>query len=428
MSNELPQFARAALSATLADELDRADTLAHFRDEFALPAGIYFCGHSLGPAPKATLGVVQQEVEDWQRLAVRGHFDAHRPWANYAEQLAPALAALLGADTREVIAMNGLTVNLHLLLASFYKPQGARRCILMEAGAFSSDRHAIEGQLRWHGLDPQQCLIELAPPAGHDCLRADDVLAAIERHSSTLALVLWPGVQYRTGQAFDCRAIADAAHRAGAVVGFDHAHAIGNLALQLHEDGGDFAVWCSYKFLNSGPGAVAGAFVHERHHRDSSRVRLGGWWGHEASSRFEMRPGFRPEVGAAGWAVSNPPVLSSAPLAVSLEIFRRAGMSALRAKSQQLSTFLLRGLQQELGHALEILTPSNPSARGNTLALRLTTQAKLTLPACFAELQRRQIACDTRGDVLRLAPAPLYNRFAEVWSVVTQLRALLRQS
>ncbi|MCS6948513.1 MAG: kynureninase, partial [Steroidobacteraceae bacterium] len=314
-------------SAEIARRLDAADPLAGWRAQFALPPGIYFCGHSLGPAPRAAIARVERELDDWQRLGVAGHFAAHTPWARYAESLAEPLAALVGAEPQEVVAMNGLTVNLHLLLGSFYRPSGARRKILIEEGAFSSDRHALENTLRRHGLDPQQDLLELAPRDGEECLRAEDIEAAIERAGHTLALVWWPGVQYRTGQAFDCRAIARSAHRVGALAGFDHAHAIGNVPLALHDDDADFAVWCSYKFLNAGPGAIAGAFVHARHGTDPVRLRPGGWWGHEAATRFAMEPGFRPEAGAAGWAVSNPPVLSAAPLAASLEIFARAGMA-----------------------------------------------------------------------------------------------------
>ena len=267
---------RLPVTAQSAAALDAADPLAPLRAEFALPAGIYFCGHSLGPAPKAAHACLEQEWHDWTTLGVHGHERAQTPWVEYAESLAPALARLTGTAPREVIAMNALTVNLHLLLAAFFRPRGARDCILMESGAFSSDRHAVEGQLRWHGLDPARHLIEVAARPGEHCLREDDVHEAIARYGSRLAVVLWPGVQFRTGQAFDCRAIARSAHAVGALAGFDHAHAIGNVLLDLHASEADFAVWCSYKYLNAGPGAIGGAFVHERHHNDAARLRLGG--------------------------------------------------------------------------------------------------------------------------------------------------------
>ncbi len=404
---------RLPVSMASAAALDAVDPLAALRREFLLPEGIYFCGHSLGPAPRAAHERLEREWSDWVALGVGGHEQAQTPWVRYAESLAPALARLTGAGPAEVIAMNALTVNLHLLLASFFRPLGERNCILMESGAFSSDRHAIEGQLRWHGLDPAQHLIELSTRPGEHCLREDDIHDAIAGHGPRLALVWWPGVQFRTGQAFDCRAIARSAHAAGAIAGFDHAHAIGNVLLDLHADDADFAVWCSYKYLNSGPGAMAGAFVHERHHRDSSRLRLGGWFGHEADSRFAMLPGFKPQAGAAGWTVSNPPIFSAAPLGAALQLFDRAGMTALRAKSVRLTAWLERCLQDRCGNLLDIVTPSNTEARGAMLTLSPRSGTDADSADLLARLAQRGLAIDQRGQWLRMAPAPFFNSFTE---------------
>ncbi len=318
--------------------LDRADELRPLRSRFALPrnaAGVelnYLCGHSLGLAPLAARARVLEELEDWERLGVLGHEHGRRAWIGYAERLAPPLAALVGAGSAEVVAMNSLTVNLHLLLASFYRPAGARRRILIEAGAFPSDRHVVHSQIRWHGLDPAEALLELAPRPGEELLRMEDIDACIGAAGESLALVLWPGVQYRTGQAFDLKPIVSTARRHGATVGFDLAHSIGNLPLALHDSGADFAAWCSYKYLNGGPGAIGGAFVHERHARDERLPRLAGWWGSEPATRFHMGSAFELTPGAPGWQLSNPPVLSAAPLLASLELFAEAGMARLRAQ------------------------------------------------------------------------------------------------
>jgi kynureninase len=425
---DLKGMLRLPVSKESASKLDTADPLAALRKEYMLPQGVYFAGHSLGPAPRLALALLEREYADWARHGVHGHKRAHTPWVDYAESLSPALARLVGAAPDEVIAMNSLTVNLHLLLASFFRPLGARNCILMEGGAFSSDRHAVEGQLRWHGLDPDQHLIELTPRAGELCLRDDDVLEAIESYGPRLALVLWPGVQYRTGQAFDCRAIARVTHAAGALIGFDHAHAVGNLLLDLHGDDADFGVWCSYKYLNSGPGALAGAFVHERHHQDSKRLRLGGWFGHELQTRFAMLPGFKPAAGAAGWAVSNPPIFAAVPLAAALQLFDRAGMPALRAKSQALTAWLEHCLRDRCGDRLEFVTPANSQARGAMLTLRLTPTAQMNAAELLTRLEARGLSADTRGDWIRLAPAPLFNTYADCLQCADWLGAELTAS
>jgi len=314
--------------------LDGADELREFRAHFALPrdaAGAelaYLCGHSLGLAPLAARARVLEELEDWERLGVLGHEHGRRAWVGYAERLAPLLAALAGAQPAEVVAMNSLTVNLHLLLASFYRPTRTRYRIMIESGAFPSDRYLVDSQIRWHGLEPAATLIEVAPRPGEELLRMEDIDAHIGVAGKSLALVLWPGVQYRTGQAFDLKPIVSSAQRAGAAVGFDLAHAIGNLPLSLHDSGADFAAWCSYKYLNGGPGAIGGAFVHERHGHDARLPRIAGWWGSNPATRFAMGREFELTPGAAGWQLSNPPVLSAAPLFASLELFAAAGVDA----------------------------------------------------------------------------------------------------
>lgn len=410
--------------------LDAADPLHPLRERFEAPRRAdgstltYLCGHSLGLMPRAARDLVAGELDDWARLAVEGHHHAQRPWIDYADRARAGLAALTGAAPQEVVAMNSLTVNLHLMLASFYAPRGARRRILIEDGAFSSDRHAVAAQIAWHGLDPAAELVELAPRPGEATLRIDDIEAAIAREGERLALVLWPGVQYRTGEAFDCARIARAAHRVGALAGFDHAHAIGNLALDLHADDADFAVWCSYKYLNAGPGAIGGAYVAARHGDDATRLRLAGWWGHEATTRFRMAPQFRPESGAAGWALSNPPILSTAPLLAALAEFTAVGMPALRARSVRLTALFAALLEARCGDALQLVTPAEPARRGAQLSLRCGSPERAQ--RLFAALQAAGVIGDRREpDILRFAPAPLYNGHADIWlAVETLARAL----
>jgi len=322
--------------------------------------------------------------------------------------------------------MNSLTVNLHLMMASFYRPVGMRDKVLIEAGAFSSDRHAILGQLSWHALDAEETLVELEPRAGEELLRIEDIEARIDDLGPELALVLWPGVQYRTGQAFDCARISAAAHHAGALAGFDLAHAIGNLPLSLHDANVDFAVWCSYKYLNAGPGAIAGCFVHQRHF-ENAPVRLSGWWGHESRTRFQMLPEFRPAAGAAGWAVSNPPIFSAAPLLASLEMFRAAGIEDLRAKSIRLTAYAERLIRERCDNAVRIITPEAVEGRGCQLSLRVNGGPRRGR-RIFDALADHAIVCDWREpDIIRIAPVPLYNRFIDVFEMVEEMATALRE-
>ncbi|MDE2304481.1 MAG: kynureninase [Gammaproteobacteria bacterium] len=396
--------------------LDAGDPLAPVAEEFHHPldaAGrraVYLCGHSLGLQPKAAATYLAEELADWRDLGVRGHHVGRRPWIGYHERLAGPLARLAGAAPTEVVAMNSLTVNLHLLLVSFFRPQGDRRRILIERSAFPSDRYAIVSQLEFHGLDATRDLIEVAPRPGERCLRTEDLIEAIEREGPRLALVLLPGVQYLTGQRLDVAPLAAACRANGAAFGLDLAHAIGNTPLSLHDWNVDFAVWCSYKYLNGGPGAIGGGFVHARHARDSDRPRFAGWWGHDKASRFAMGPQFRPIPGAEGWQLSNPPVLASAPLLASLEIFERAGFDRLRAKSLAQSAYLRDSIERCAPGRVEFLTPAEPQAHGAQLSLRVPGGR-----ATFDRLGEAGVIADWREpDVLRLAPAPAYNSFADL--------------
>ncbi|MGA2561940.1 MAG: kynureninase [Steroidobacteraceae bacterium] len=413
---------------------DQADPLAPLRRRFALPrspegrALLYFCGHSLGPAPIAARALIEAEIEDWERHAALGHEQARSPWIGYAEQLQPDLARLIGATPLEVVAMNSLSVNLHLLLASFYRPQPRRSAILIEAGAFPSDRHVVTAQIGWHGLDSARELIELAPRAGEELLRPEDIEQCIASNASRLALVLWPGVQYRTGQYFDLPRIVRAAHAAGACIGLDLAHAIGNVPLALHDDDADFAAWCSYKYLNAGPGALAGAFVHTRHLQRRDLPRLAGWWGQDPATRFQMPAQFTPAAGAAGWAVSNPPIFSSAPLRASLPMFTEAGMPALRAKSMALNALFESLLLEFAPEELTLVTPTDPAQRGCQLSLRVRGSAARGR-AVFQALARRAVVCDWREpDVMRFGLAPLYIGFEDVLRAAWQLCDALEES
>jgi kynureninase len=414
--------------------LDRDDALAPLRARFRLPlapdgqVAVYLCGNSLGPMPVDAEARVREVLEHWATLAVRGHHAGPAPWADYHAQFAAPLARLVGASPAEVVAMNTLTVNLNLLLVSFYRPTPARHRILIERPAFPSDRYAVVSQLRFHGYAPQESLIEVGPRAGEDLLRTEDIVAAIDRAGDSLALVLLPGVQYLTGQVLDVASITRVARRHGAAVGWDLAHAVGNVPLALHDSDADFAVWCHYKYVCAGPGAIAGAFVHERHGRDATLPRFAGWWGHDAATRFAMGPDFVPMPGAEGWQQSNPPVLALAPLGAALALFDAAGGAPLRAKSLALTAFARRLLAARLAERIAIVTPAAAAERGCQLSLRVAGGAAAGRRA-FASLTARGVIGDWREpDVIRLAPAPLYNSFADVERAVAALAAALAPS
>ena len=415
-----------ALSRTHAIALDAADPLRALRNEFLIPKHkhneqLYFCGNSLGLQPRGARRYVQEVLDKWADQAVEGHFTEPAQWMTYHELVRDGLAKVVGAQPTEVVAMNSLTANLHLMMVSFYRPTAERPAILMEAGAFPSDRHALESQVRFHGFDPARDLIELEPDQPDGTLSMQAIERAIGEHGHRLALVLWPGIQYRTGQAFDLAEITRLGHAQGAVVGFDLAHAAGNLPVQLHTSGADFAVWCHYKYMNAGPGAVAGCFVHERHaHTD--RPRFAGWWGHQKESRFRMGPEFVPTPGADGWQLSNPPILGLAPLRASLELIAQAGgMAALRAKSEKLTGFLEALIRARVGDALQIVTPADPAQRGAQLSLRVVGGRERGRDL-FEYLASVGTIGDWREpDVIRISPTPLYNRFMDVYRFVEEV-------
>lgn len=412
--------------AECAASLDEADSLKHFRERFLIPKAadgsdaIYFTGNSLGLQPKTTRAYIEAELDDWARLGVEGHLHAAHPWLPYHEFLTEKMARVVGGLPIETVVMNSLTVNLHLMLVSFYRPEGKRRKIIIEKGSFPSDRYAVESQLKFHSV--ADGLIELAPGEGDTTLRTDDILDAIERVGDELALVMLGGVNYYTGQAFDMEAITDAGHRAGAIVGFDLAHAAGNLELKLNDWNVDFAVWCSYKYLNAGPGGIAGAFVHERHARDFNLPRFAGWWGHNKETRFLMGPDFVPLEGAEGWQISNPPIFQMAALRASLDIFDEATMSALRTKSVKLTAHLERLLREIGSDRIEIITPSDPQQRGCQLSIRV----KDAKGGLFDAITARGVIADWREpDVIRVAPVPLYNTFKDAEDFAKILRECL---
>ncbi len=414
------------LSEAEALRLDAADPLTHSRDRFEMPLGpdgepaIYFCGHSLGPLPHAARSTVEEELDAWARLGIGGHFREQAPWFTYAELLAEATARVVGAHPGEVATMNALTVNLHMLLATFYRPTNERFGVLMEAGAFPSDRYAMASHLRSRGINPAQAIRLVEPRAGEVTLRTEDVEARIGEEGSRLALVWLPGVQYLTGQWLDIERITAAGTATGCVVGWDLAHAAGNVPLRLHDWGVDFAVWCTYKYMNAGPGSIGQAFVHERWARDGGLQRYAGWWGNDPEMRFAFSAEFEPRDGAAGWQISNPPILALAPLRSSLAIFDDVGMDAIRARSERLTAWL-ESLLDSMGIG-EQITPRDPAARGAQLSLRIGDRAQHV----EQELARRGAVIDFREpDVIRFAPAPLYNTFHEAWRFAHLLAEVL---
>lgn len=405
--------------------LDRQDPLAAFRDEFRFPKAsdgkrkVYVCGNSLGLQPKGAAKFVDAVMDDWASLAVEGHFAGERPWIRYQHLATRGFAALTGARDNEVIAMNTLTVNLHLLMASFYTPADARKKILVESTAFPSDYYAVVSQIRFHGLDPAECLVEWRP-RDDELLYMEDLEALVDEHGDELALMLLPGVQYYNGQVIDMARAVELARQAGCKIGLDLAHAIGNVPLALHDWAPDFAAWCTYKYLNAGPGAVAGAFVHERHLDGDGTRLLAGWWGNAEATRFRMSRTFDPADGVGRWQLSNPPILAIAPLLASLAIFEKAGMPALRKKSELQTAYLEFLLGQSLAERIGIVTPRE--SRGCQLSL-VIRDAVLDARGVFRHLTEAHVIGDWREpNVIRVAPVPLYNSFEDIYELSLRLQ------
>ena len=402
-------------------QLDAEDPLNSFRDKFSIPLGkdgkplIYLAGNSLGLMPKSARRIVEQELDDWAGLAVDAHLDGATPWYSYHETLREPAARLVGAQPNEVVCMNSLTVNLHLMMATFYRPTRSRFKILMEEPAFPSDTYAIKTQIVHHGFEPNESLMLAQPREGEFAIRQEDIETLLEKHGEEIALVLFAGVNFFTGQLFDIAKITAEAQQRGCTVGIDFAHAAGNVPLALHDWNVDFAVWCSYKYLNSGPGAVAGAFVHERHATNRQLPRLAGWWGNDPATRFRMQlePEFVPVQSADAWQISNPPILSMAPLRASFAIFDEAGgMEALRAKSTKLTGYLQFLIDRAPSKSFTVITPRAPNEHGCQLSILVHEHPK----ELFARLEAAGVKCDFREpNVIRAAPTPLYNTFHEVW-------------
>lgn len=416
-----------------AAQQDEQDPLKNFRSRFLIPQhngqdAVYLCGNSLGLQPASAWQYLTDQLNTWKNLAVEGWFQGDDPWLDYHKQLTGSISRIVGANENEVAVMNSLTVNLHLLMVSFYKPNSKRFKIIMEGGAFPSDQYAIESQVKFHGLDPKEAVIEIFPREGEVILRTEDILKVIEQNKNELALVLFGGINYYTGQFFDLKAITDATHAAGAYAGFDLAHAAGNVPLQLHNWGADFACWCSYKYMNSGPGGISGIFVHERHFTDKELNRFAGWWGYCRDKQFLMAPGFDPEVGAAGWQVSTSPIPLLALFKASMAIFDDAdGLDILRRKSIDLTgylEFLIREVNQRQNEEIyKIITPANPAARGCQLSVVCKRNAK----AIFNYLSQNGVIGDWREpDVIRLSPVPLYNTFEDVYKTAKLMADALK--
>lgn len=408
--------------------MDEKDPLRHFKAQFLFPKidgkdVIYFCGNSLGLQPRAVNDFLQTEIRAWAERGVEGHFTGDNPWVDARKRSKPLLATLVGAKTEEVVAMGSLTANIHLLLISFYQPSSTRFKIITESDAFPSDRYMLESQVRLNGFDPAEAIVEVKPRSGEHFVRTEDIVSLINAHKDELALIMMSGVQYYTGQWFDMKRIAHAGIQVGAKVGFDLAHAVGNVPLQLHEWEVDFAAWCSYKYLNSGPGNVAGIFVHEKHGRQPQLHRLQGWWGHDEKTRFAMEGPFKAMEGADGWLLSNDNVLGLAAHQASLEIFQAAGIANLRRKSELLTgylEFLINSLVKD--QAIEIITPANPGARGCQLSFLFEDGGR----EIFDELYQNGIIGDWRNpNVIRLAPVPLYNSFEEVYNFAKLFERIL---
>ena len=410
---------------------DAADPLGKYREQFHFPTLdtpelVYFTGHSLGLQPKNVRAAVELELDEWAKYGVEGHFHSTNPWYSYHELLTPAMAGIVGAQPSEVVCMNSLTTNIHLLFVSFYRPDKQRYKIISEARMFPSDRYLLETQAQFHGYDPDDAIIEGAPREGEWLIREEDILQAIETHADELALVFFGGVNFFTGQLFDMPRLTAAAHAAGAVAGFDLAHAAGNVPLSLHEWDVDFAAWCSYKYLNSSPGNVGGIFVHEKHGRSFDLPRFGGWWGHDKNTRFEMKNGFQPMEGAEGWQLSNAPILGMSAMNASLEVFADVGMRALREKSERLTAYLeytIDTLAEEFPDAgISIITPREPELRGCQISINVAGRER----KLFDDMIAAGLIADFREPcIIRIAPVPLYNSFEDVFTFGRVMRELL---
>ena len=408
--------------------LDEQDSLRRFRDQFYIPKhndgadALYFTGNSLGLQPKTARKYLEEVMTDWETLAVEGHFNGANPWLTYHEDVAAKMARIVGAKPIETTAMNLLSVNLHLLFVSFYRPTRERYKIVIEAGAFPSDIYAVKSQIKFHGFDVENSLIELNPRDGETTLRTADIIETLEKSADSIALVMLGGINYYSGQFFDIKRITAAGHQIGSVVGWDLAHAAGNVELRLHDWNADFAAWCSYKYLNSGPGGIGGVFVHERHREAFDLPRFAGWWGHDKATRFLMDDEFVPMRGAEGWQLSNQPIFLLASLRASLDIFEAAGMENLTKKSRRLTGYLEFLLNEIRSERLSVITPANPHERGCQLSIRVGNSGK----SLFDALSKRGVIADWREpDVIRVAPVPLYNSFADVYKLVEILKQCL---
>ena len=408
--------------------MDQNDELKSYRDSFHFPVDsngnkmLYFTGNSLGLQPKTTKAAVEQELDDWANFAVEGHFKAKNPWMPYHELLTNDMAEIVGAKPEEVVIMNSLTANLHFLMISFYNPTKKRYKILIESDAFPSDRFAVKSQLKLHGFDPKNDLIEWSPRSNENLLRIEDLQEIIKKNGDEIALILVGGVNYYTGQLLDLKKIAKIGHSKGCKVGIDLAHGVGNVNLKLHESGIDFAAWCTYKYLNSGPGSLGGIFVHNKHKKNKSLKRLTGWWGQNKSKRFKMREELDISNGAEGWQLSNPAILSMAAIKASLELFRKVGMNKLRMKSIKLTGYLEYLILQMNNKNIDIITPKDPNQRGCQLSIKLNNSNK----SLHKNLRLNNVITDWRDpNVIRCAPVPFYNSYQDVYNFVKILRKLL---
>lgn len=411
--------------AKLEDELDQ---LSGYRDKFHIPKDkngnelIYLCGNSLGLQPKTTKAYLEQELLDWANLGVEGHTHAKNPWLNYHELLTPNMAKLVGAKPIEVIVMNTLTANLHFMMVSFYKPTKSRYKILIEGDAFPSDKYAVESQLRHHGFDDKDGLVLWSSREGEELARIEDLEAILKASGDEIALIMLGGVNYYTGQYFDLKKITELGHKYGCMVGFDCAHGAGNVSLELHKSGADFAIWCTYKYLNSGPGSLAGCFVHERHVFKKDLNRFTGWWSHNKQTRFNMRDEFDVLPGAEGWQMSNPPILSMAAIKASLDMFDEVGLEKLIKKSKKLTGYLEFLINELKDQRIKIITPKKPDERG----CQLSIQVKNSDRSLHDKLTKSGVICDWREpDVIRVAPVPLYNSYQDVYLMVDKLKNIL---